>query len=132
MKTPTSYAPHIWWTLRRHTSPIWPPLSRPIAISSTSTMIQVVRIAVPAMYGAKLKATVTLGLAAVQVAASAEQPTAWALNQLTLGSVDQGPVQAATTASSTANGSQACSTSPGFKPCDCVCRAVAASTGTPP
>src|SRR5215467_12135217 len=117
MNTPTSNAPHIWWKLRRNTSPSWPPFSRPITSSSSTTMNQVVRIAVPAMYGVKLKATVTLGLAAVQVLASAEQPTAWALNQLTLGRLDQGPVQGTTTASSTANGSQACNTSPNFRPC---------------
>src|SRR5204862_8025504 len=82
MKTPTRHAPHIWWKLRRSTSPSWPPFNRPIAISSTTTMIHVVRIAVPAMRGVKLKTAVTLGLAAVQVLASAEQPTAWALNKL--------------------------------------------------
>src|SRR5580704_3810857 len=112
MNTPTSSAPHIWWKLRRKISPRWPPLSFPSASSNATTMIQDTRIAVPAMYGAKLKMAVRLGFAAVQVLASAEQPTAVALNQLTLGKVDQGPVHAATTMSSTANGSQHCTTSP--------------------
>src|SRR6266513_1564095 len=67
-----------------------------------------------------------------QLVAREEQATAVALNQLTFGRGDQGPVQAATTTSSTAKGSQACSTSPNFSPCPCVCRAVAASTSTPP
>ena len=49
-------------------------------------------MAVPPMKGAKLNTAVTLGFAAVQVLASAEQPTAWALNQLIFGSGDQGPV----------------------------------------
>src|SRR2546425_386126 len=54
------------------------------------------------------------------------------LNQVTFGNGDHGPVQAATTISSTANGIQACSTSPNLSPCPCACLAVAPSTGTPP
>jgi len=78
-----------------------------------------------------LNTAVTLPLAG-QLLASEEQAIAVALNQLTFGSGDHGPVQAATTISSTANGSHACSTSPVLSPCPRVCVAVAALTGTPP
>src|ERR1700757_130513 len=108
MNTPTRQAPHIWWKVRLKISPSWAALSLPIASSNTATMIQVARMALPPMRGAKLNTAVTVGLADVQVAASAEQPTAWALNQLTFGSGDHGPVQAATTIRSTTNGSHAC------------------------
>src|SRR5579859_4574236 len=123
MNTPTSSAPHIWWKLRRNTSPTWAALRRPKANSSSTTTIHEVRIAVPAMKGVKLNTAVTLGLAALQAATSAEQPTACALKRLTFGSVDQGPVQAATTTRSTTKGSHACATSPGLSPCDWVWRA---------
>src|ERR1700719_400591 len=48
--------------------------------------------------------------------ASEEQAIAVALNQLTFGRGDHGPVQAATTSSNTTNGIHACSTSPNFRP----------------
>src|SRR4029079_6088008 len=129
MKTPTSSAPHIWWNVRRKISPICPPLSLPIAISSTATMIHEARIALPPIHGAKLNCAVIL----------ASAPSAGALattlvrNQLTFGSGDHGPVQAATTTSSTTNGIHACNTSPDFRPWPLSAEAsCAASTGTPP
>src|SRR5580700_263606 len=112
MNSATKSAPHIWCQVRRSTSPICPARSRPIATSSSTTMTQDARIALPPTYGAKLKTALTLPFGIGQLLASAEQATACALNQLTLGSGDHGPVQAVTTTNSTANGIHACSTSP--------------------
>src|SRR5579863_8145993 len=102
-----------------------------MASSSPSTMIQEARIAEPPTQGAKLNTALTLPLAG-QLAASDEQAIACTLNQLTLGRLDQGPVQAATTIRSTANGIQACATSAGLSASPCACRRTAGSTGTPP
>src|SRR6185312_9765507 len=104
MNTPTRHAPHIWWNVRRKISPIWAPLSLPCASRSSATMIQEARIAVPPTYGANLKAAVTAGFAALHVAPRDEQATACAVNHVTFGSGDQGPVQAATTISRTTKG----------------------------
>src|ERR1700758_1845617 len=116
MNTPTSNAPHIWCQVRRKTSPICAPFNLPIPSSSSATMIHEARIAVPPTNGAKLKTALTLPLGTGQDGASAEQATAVSLNQLILGSGDHGPVQAATTTSSTTKGIQHCSTSPGERP----------------
>src|SRR5215469_15546874 len=131
MKTPTSIAPHIWYQVRRNISPNWAAFSLPMAMSSSATMIHEARMALPPMYGAKLNTAVTLPFSG-QLAASEEHPATCALNQLTFGSGDHGPVQRATTTSSTANGSQACTTSVGVSPCPRVCLAVVGSTATPP
>src|ERR1700753_2191183 len=116
MKTPTSSAPHICLNVRAKISPIWSPRSRFIDISNTTTMIQETRIAVPATYGAKLNTALTSGLAGSHAVASDEQATAFCENQISFGNFDHGPVHAATTTSSTMNGSHACPTSAGVRP----------------
>src|SRR5476651_1205784 len=99
-----------------------------MAISSTATMIQEARIALPPIQGAKLNCAVILASAPSAGALA----TTLARNQLTFGSGDHGPVHAATTTSNTANGIQACHTSAGFSPCPFCCDNNAASTGLPP
>src|SRR5215470_15082633 len=132
MNTPTSNAPHICWNVLRNTSPSSLPLSLPMANSQIATMIHDARIEVPPMYGAKLNTAVAVGLAGSQAATSDGQPAAVALNQLTFGSGDHGPVQAATTTSRITNGIHACTTSPALRPWPRFCCAADASTATPP
>src|SRR5579863_1659784 len=132
MNTPTRIAPHIWWKERRNTSPICAAFSLPIASSSSSTMIQAARIAVPPTQGAKLNTALTLPLGTGQSLTSEEQASACVLNQLTFGSGDHGPVQAATTTRSTTNGIHACSTSWLLSPWPRFSFDDAATTGTPP
>src|SRR5215813_11024215 len=110
MKKPTRKAPHICRNVRWNTSPSCELFSLPIAASNTATTIQDARIALPPIYGANLNTAVTSAFAGLQSAAAAEQATAFALNQLTLGNGDHGPVQAATTIRSTAKGIQAWNT----------------------
>src|SRR5579871_597364 len=116
-------------------SPSCPLLSLPIIARSSATRIHATRIALPPTNGANLNTAVTSGLAAVQVpaaAAAAEHAIALLWNHVILGSGDQGPVQAATTPSNTANGIHACATCPCVSPCPRVWCACARSTGTPP
>src|SRR4051794_36535571 len=133
MKTPTSNAPHICLNVRVKISPICAPRRRFNAISSTTTMIHETRIAVPATNGVQLNTALTSGLAGSHaVVAIEEHATAFWLNQLTFGSVDHGPVHAATTTSNTMNGNHACPTSAEVNPCARFCCAAAGFNGTPP
>src|SRR5690242_8363908 len=105
MNTPTRHAPHIWWNVLRKASPRRAVSSLPASASSAATMSHDARIAVPPTKGVKLNAAVMVALVSGTVAATL------ARNQLTLGSGDHGPVQAATTTTRTANGIHAWSTS---------------------
>src|SRR5579863_8706129 len=110
MNTPTSSAPHICRKVLRNTSPTSLPLNLPMDMSHPATMIHAVRIAVPAIHGAKLNWAVIVVLISGALAVTLVR------NQLTFGRVDQGPVQAATTTSRIPNGIQACSPSAEVRP----------------
>src|SRR5215472_16574439 len=126
MNMPTSSAPHICLKVRRNTSPNCEPESLPMAPSSIATMIHEARIAVPAIQG------VNLNVAVILVFSSGAAAATDALYQVTFGSGDQGPVQAATTTSSTTNGIQASINSPPDSPCERCWATCAVSIGVPP
>src|ERR1700761_4927278 len=103
MKMPTSSAPHIWPKVLRKISPS---CAGP-TLSSSATITQDARIAVPPDHGVNLKLIAT---GWPSIASWAETP---ACHQTVFGRSDHGPVQATTTTIRTMKGSQAAKTSAG-------------------
>ena len=102
--------------------------SLPATPSKTQMISQDARIALPPTHGANLNAAEMVALVSGAVACT------WTKYQPTAGRLDHGPVHAATTTTSTANGIQASSTSPVVRPCSrSASRASSAAlTGMPP
>src|ERR1700752_3057194 len=98
MNTPTSKAPHICvQVLRQMSASCWP-----FTRSSSATMIHDARMAEPPTNGVQLK---TAEIVAPSVIEDAAATCVW--NNTMPGSEDHGPVQATTTMTRTAIGSQA-------------------------
>src|ERR1700691_4254937 len=110
MNTPTSSAPHIWRKVLQNTAPTSLDFNRPANPSSIAMISHDARIALPPTQGANLNAAV------IVVFFAGASACTWAENQPTAGRLDHGPVQAATTTTSTANGIQDSSTSPVVSP----------------
>src|SRR5579863_5243329 len=98
MNTPTRQAPHICDHVLFQISASCAPLTR----NSSAMMIQDARIAEPPTNGAQLKIA-----AMVAPWTTDDAAVTWRWRPTIAGSFDQGPVQATTTITSTAIGSQA-------------------------
>src|SRR5271157_5653723 len=111
MNTPTSSAPHLWWKVLAKIAPMSLGFSLPARPSSAAMISHDARIALPPTHGANLNAAEMVALV------SGASACTWAEYQPTAGRPDHGPVHAATTTTSTANGIQASATSPPVSPC---------------
>src|SRR5579864_6821408 len=98
MNTPTRQAPHICDQVLFQISASCLPFTR----NSSATMIQEARIAEPPTKGVQLKIAAMVAPWTIDDAA-----VTWRWSPMMLGSFDHGPVQATTTMTSTAIGSQA-------------------------
>src|SRR6516162_1243803 len=121
MNTPTSMAPHICCQVLDQISAS----CRLVIRCSSATMSHETNIAVPPTNGVQLKTAVIVAPGVIEDTAAT-----WRRRPLIAVRLDQGPVQATTTATRTPMGSQASTSSRSESPCAAAC--APGGTGTPP